>query len=49
MGKILLDAITNNDFPIVFALVMLTALLTMIGYLIADILYAMVDPRIKYK
>lgn len=49
MGKILLDAINNNDFPIVFAIVMLTALLTMVGYLIADILYALVDPRIKYK
>jgi ABC-type dipeptide/oligopeptide/nickel transport system permease component len=49
MGKILLDAINNNDFPIVFAIVMLTALLTMVGYLIADILYSVVDPRIKYK
>lgn len=49
MGKILLDAINNNDFPIVFAIVMLTALLTMVGYLIADILYSIVDPRIKYK
>lgn len=49
MGKILLDAINNNDFPVVFAIVMLTALLTMVGYLIADILYSIVDPRIKYK
>lgn len=49
MGKLLLDSISNNDFPIVFAIVMLTALLTMIGYLVADILYAIVDPRIKYK
>jgi ABC-type dipeptide/oligopeptide/nickel transport system permease component len=49
MGKILLDAINNSDFPIVFAIVMLTALLTMVGYLIADILYSIVDPRIKYK
>ena len=49
MGKTLLDAINNNDFPVVFTIVMLTALLTMIGYLIADILYSIVDPRIKYK
>lgn len=49
MGKILLDAINNSDFPVVFTIVMLTALLTMVGYLIADILYSMVDPRIKYK
>jgi ABC-type dipeptide/oligopeptide/nickel transport system permease component len=49
MGKILLDAINNSNFPVVFTIVMLTALLTMVGYLIADILYSMVDPRIKYK
>lgn len=49
MGKIMLDAISSSDFPTVFTIVMLTALLTMIGYLIADILYAFVDPRIKYK
>ena len=49
MGKIMLDAINRSDFPTVFTVVMLTALLTMIGYLIADILYALVDPRIKYK
>ncbi|MFK7946025.1 MAG: ABC transporter permease [Saprospiraceae bacterium] len=49
MGKIILDAISSNDFPTVFTIAMLTALLTMIGYLIADILYALVDPRIKYK
>ena len=49
MGKIMLDAINSSDFPTVFTIVMLTALLTMIGYLIADILYALVDPRIRYK
>ena len=49
MGKIMLDAINSSDFPTVFTMVMLTALLTMIGYLIADILYALVDPRIRYK
>ncbi len=48
MGKMLLDAIVFKDFPVVFTLVMMTSLLTMIGYLIADILYAIVDPRITY-
>ena len=49
MGKMLFDAIVFKDFPVVFTLVMMTAFLTMIGYLIVDILYAMVDPRISYK
>jgi peptide/nickel transport system permease protein len=49
MGKMLFDAIVFKDFPVVFTLVMMTAFLTMIGYLIVDILYALVDPRISYK
>lgn len=48
MGRLLLDSINGNDFPIIFAIVMLTAILTMVGYLVADILYAIVNPRIKY-
>ena len=49
LGKMLLDAIVFKDFPVVFTLVMMTAFLTMVGYLIVDILYALVDPRISYK
>ncbi|MEZ5007275.1 MAG: ABC transporter permease subunit [Chitinophagales bacterium] len=49
MGRMLLDAIVFKDYPVVFTLVLLTAFLTMLGYLIADILYAVVDPRISYK
>ncbi len=49
MGRMLLDAIVFKDFPVVFTLVLITAFLTMVGYLIADILYAIVDPRISYK
>jgi ABC-type dipeptide/oligopeptide/nickel transport system permease component len=48
MGYLLLMSITSRDWPIVFAIVMLVAILAMIGNLIADILYAVVDPRIKY-
>ncbi len=49
MGSTLFEAIKWPDFPMVFTVVMLAAILTMIGYLIADILYALVDPRITYK
>ncbi len=48
MGKMLVDAMVAQDFPVVFTIVMMVATLTMIGYLIADILYAFVDPRITY-
>ncbi len=48
MGRMLVDAMVAQDFPVVFTIVMMVAALTMIGYLIADILYAFVDPRITY-
>ena len=48
MGSLLLDAIFGNDFNIVIGVQMITAVLTMVGILFADILYAIVDPRITY-
>lgn len=49
MGQLVLMSITSRDWPVVFTIVMFAAILTMIGNLIADILYAIVDPRISFK
>ena len=49
MGNSVFLAIQKQDYPMVFTVVMMSSLLTMIGYLLADIIYAIVDPRIKYK
>lgn len=49
MGQLVLSSITARDWPVVFTVVMFVAILTMIGNLIADILYAIVDPRLSYK
>jgi peptide/nickel transport system permease protein len=49
MGRLTLDAIYARNFPIVYTVVMLSAVMTMIGYLVVDVLYAAVDPRITYK
>ncbi len=48
MGKLLLDAIYMRDWTLVYAILMLGAILTMIGILIADLLYALFDPRIRF-
>lgn len=48
MGKLTLDALHDRNFPVVYTIVMLSAILTMVGYLLADILYALADPRISY-
>ena len=48
MGMTSLQAINARNYPIVFTAVMFTAILTLIGTLVADMLYAAVDPRISY-
>lgn len=48
MGKLAYEALVARNYPIVYTVVMFSAILTLIGYLVADILYAVVDPRISY-
>lgn len=48
MGKISLEAIYARNYPIIFTVLMFSAILTLIGYLVSDILYAVADPRITY-
>jgi peptide/nickel transport system permease protein len=47
MGLETLKAIVAKDYPIVIAVLTLSALMTVLSYLLADILYAWVDPRIR--
>ena len=49
MGKMAFEAVVARNYPIVYAVVMFSSILTLVGYLVADILYAVVDPRISYK
>ena len=48
MGRLLRDGVFGNDWPVVTAVIMITAFLVTIGNLIADVLYGVVDPRIRY-
>jgi peptide/nickel transport system permease protein len=47
MGLLLFDAATNRDWPIVIALVLLNGMLTALGLLVADLGYAVADPRVQ--
>lgn len=47
MGKMLLDAINTRDLPLIQGGVMYIAIICVVVYLIVDILYAVVDPRIR--
>ncbi|UCD23990.1 MAG: ABC transporter permease [Gemmatimonadota bacterium] len=46
MGRIMVDAVAGRDYPIVMATTAIFALLVVIGNLLADILYAVADPRV---
>ncbi len=48
MGRLLRDAVFASDWPVVTAVIMITAFLVILGNLVADVLYAVVDPRIRY-
>jgi peptide/nickel transport system permease protein len=49
MGPFFYDALTNHDQYLVMTFLMLSALLMLVGNLIADILLAWSDPRIRYE
>lgn len=49
IGKIALDAVFKRDYPLLMGFSMFVAVLTLVGNLISDILYAVVDPRVKLK
>jgi peptide/nickel transport system permease protein len=47
MGLEIYDSIQNLDYPVIITVFTLFGVLTMLGYLLSDIGYALVDPRIK--
>jgi peptide/nickel transport system permease protein len=48
LGRMLVDAIARRDYPIIQALLMTVATFYIVVNLVVDIIYAYVDPRIRY-
>lgn len=48
MGKLAVDAVKGRDRELVLSITLISGFLTLIGYLLADILYAIADPRVSY-
>ena len=48
MGELYFGSISTRDYPVIMALTLMFSVLTLLGQLLADILYAFVDPRITY-
>jgi peptide/nickel transport system permease protein len=48
MGRVFVDSLFQSDWPVAMTYLMLLATLVVLGNLLADILYTIVDPRIRY-
>ena len=48
IGALLIESIYRSDTPVVMAITFIYAILIVICNLIADLIYAVLDPRIKY-
>ena len=48
LGSLGVTAVTERDYPLVLAFVMVGGIMVILGNLLADVLYGFVDPRIKY-
>ncbi len=49
MGRLSFEAILSRDYPTVMGILSVSALLTMAGLIVSDIMYAFADPRIKFE
>lgn len=47
MGKLFFDAVMSRDRPVIMGILVIGALLTLAGNLLADVSYSLVDPRIR--
>jgi peptide/nickel transport system permease protein len=48
IGDLLINAIQLHDVPVIEGIVLVFALMTVLGNLLADLAYAVLDPRIRY-
>jgi len=47
MGRLFLDSLGYNDYPVIMGLLMFSAILVLVGNFIADLCVAFVDPRVR--
>ncbi|MFC1549391.1 ABC transporter permease [Nitrospirota bacterium] len=49
MGKLFFESAMSRDYPTIMGILFIGAMLTLIGNLLADVMYAIVDPRIRVR
>ena len=48
MGRLFLTSLNNRDYPLQMAELLISAALLIVGNLLADLVYGLLDPRIQY-
>jgi len=48
MGRLAITAINSRDYPVIMAFFVISSFLSILGLLLVDILYSVVDPRVTY-
>jgi ABC-type dipeptide/oligopeptide/nickel transport system permease component len=48
MGSAVLNAVVNRDFPVIQGFTLVIAAFFLLANIMADLLYALLDPRIRY-
>jgi peptide/nickel transport system permease protein len=49
VGRLALDATLTRDYPLIQAIVLMAAIMIVLANLFTDIMYAVLDPRIRYR
>ena len=49
LGRLMVQSVTDSDYPVAQASFLLIAVLVVLGNLLADVLYGLLDPRIRYR
>jgi peptide/nickel transport system permease protein len=48
IGRLLIDSVLARDYPVIMGIVVLVAIFKLLAHLLADLLYALADPRIRH-
>ena len=49
LGRLYLQGVAARDYPLIMGLVLMSAVLIVLSNLLADLAYAVADPRIRYE
>ena len=49
MGRLAVEAATSRDFELLLSLTVIVGILTLAAYLLADLSYAVADPRVSFE